>query len=140
MKYSNIHSLILSAGLSGRMVKFKPLAEYNGKTFINNIILKLDQVCDKIIVVTGFNSDELMERLIGEIKQFDQTELVKKISFVHNDNYENGMFTSLQKGLTQARECEWVLYHLVDQPGLPEEFYKEFVEQIDDKIIGSNQK
>lgn len=121
-----IYGLILSAGLSGRMKKFKPLLIYKGKSFIQNIILRLDPVCDKIIIVTGFKAIEVKENI-------NQLSIYSKIEFVHNASFEKGMFTSLQTGLAVAIECDWILYHFVDQPGLPEEFYNKFVEQIDDK-------
>jgi len=131
MKMSNkkLFCLIISAGLSGRMKMFKPLANYKGKTFIHNIILKLNPVCEEIFVVTGFNSEKLKEEVT---KTFSKNEeLLSKLNFVHNENYEQGMFTSLQKGINAASDCDWILYHFVDQPGLSGNFYKEFVKQID---------
>ncbi|MFH1528500.1 MAG: NTP transferase domain-containing protein [Bacteroidota bacterium] len=44
MNQNKIHGLILSAGLSGRMGKFKPLLHYKGKSFIQNIVFKLNSV------------------------------------------------------------------------------------------------
>ena len=126
MNQNKIHGLILSAGLSGRMKKFKPLLNYKGKSFIQNIVLNLNSVCYKIIVVTGNKASEVKEN----VKHLN---INSKIEFVFNPEYEKGMFTSLQAGLAKAKECNWILYHFVDQPGLPEVFYKEFVEQIDDK-------
>ena len=41
------------------------------------------------------------------------------------------MFSSLKYGLNVEINAEWILYHFVDQPGLPEEFYQEFTEQMD---------
>ena len=121
-----IYSLIISAGLSSRMGKFKPVLSYNGKSFIQNIILRLDSVCDKIIIITGRKAIEVEENV-------NQISTHSEIEFVHNANFEKGMFSSLQAGLAEVIECDWILYHFVDQPGLPIEFYKEFVEQIDDK-------
>ena len=121
-----IYGLILSAGLSGRMKKFKPLLNYKNKSFIQNIALKLDSVCEKIIIVTGYKANEVEENV-------NQLNLPFKIEFVFNSEFEKGIFTSLQAGLTKAKECDWILYHFVDQPGLPEVFYKKFVEQIDKK-------
>lgn len=108
------------------MRKFKPLLRYKGKSFIQNIVIKLDTVCDKIIIVTGFKAIEVEESI---------TELSKKskVKFVYNASFEKGMFTSLQRGFTEAIECNWILYHFVDQPGLPLEFYKDFVRQVDNK-------
>jgi len=121
-----INGLIISAGKSGRMNKFKPLLSYKGKSFIQNIVLRLNSVCDKIIIVTGYQSNEVEENV-------NQLNIHSKIEFVHNDRFEKGMFTSMQAGLAKAIESNWIIYHFVDQPGLPKEFYKEFVEQIDEK-------
>ncbi len=133
LNLKNIYSIILSAGLSGRIGKFKPLAEYKGKSFIYNIILKLNPVCDKIIIVTGFKGEELKNRIIGDLSDDNQAEIKKKMLFVENENYKKGMFTSLQTGLAGAKECDWILYHFVDQPGLPQKFYSEFLVQIDEE-------
>ena len=108
------------------MGKFKPLLHYKGKSFIQSIVLKLDSVCDKIIIVTGYKANEVEENV-------NQLNLHSKIEFVFNANYEKGMFTSLQAGIAKAKESDWIIYHFVDQPGMPEDFYKEFVGQIDDK-------
>lgn len=108
------------------MGKFKPLLGYNGKSFIQNIVLRLNSVCDKVIIVTGHKANEVKEDI-------NQLNINSKIEFVINPEYEKGMFTSLQAGLTKAMESDWIIYHFVDQPGLPLEFYKEFVKQIDDK-------
>jgi molybdenum cofactor cytidylyltransferase len=121
---NKIHGLILSAGLSGRMGKFKPLLSYKGKSFIQNVVLRLDSVCDKIIVVTGHKSKEVEENV-------KQLILPSKIEFVQNQSFEQGMFTSLQSGLAKALESDWIIYHFVDQPGLPQKFYTDFVNQID---------
>jgi len=49
---------------------------------------------DKIIVVTGFNSHL--------IKQILSTE--RKVNFVENDNYKEGMYTSIKCGMNIASE------------------------------------
>jgi len=93
--------------------------------------MKLDLVCDKIIIVTGFKGEELKNRIIGDLSADDQAEIIKKLLFIQNNDYKKGMFTSLQTGLTEAKECDWILYQFVDQPGLPEKFYPDFVKQTD---------
>lgn len=45
------------------------------------------------------------------------------------------MFSSLQAGCAALTGDSWVLYHFVDQPALPAQFFTEFVAQID---IGSD--
>lgn len=113
------------------MGKFKPLIPYQGKSFIQNIVLKLNPVCDEIIIVTGFNSDELRAKTIKSLTDENQSEVIKKIKFAFNDSFQKGMFTSLQKGISEAKNCDGILYHFVDQPGLPINFYPEFIKQID---------
>jgi molybdenum cofactor cytidylyltransferase len=125
-----IKGLIVAAGLSGRMKSFKPLTDYKGKPFIINIILKLEVICDQIFIVTGFKADVLKSSIKNALIKTHQTELLKKIFFVYNDSFQKGMFTSLQKGISAAKNCDWILYHFVDQPGLPEIFYYDFILQI----------
>jgi molybdenum cofactor cytidylyltransferase len=115
------------------MKSFKPLVDYKGKSFIINIILKLEVICDQIFIVTGHEADELKTSVINYLTKANQIELLKKIFFVYNDSFQKGMFTSLQKGMTKAKNCEWILYHFVDQPGLQSNFYSTFVNQIDSK-------
>ena len=124
MNNTKIYGLIIAAGLSGRMGEFKPLLKYEGKSFLQNITLKLDRVCSKIIIVTGHNADQIEENI-------SQINLQHECKLIFNPDFKEGMFTSLQKGLRNIGECDWVLYHFVDQPTLPESFYSEFVEQIE---------
>lgn len=130
MTNQGITGLIIAAGKSGRMGEFKPLMDYNGKTFLMNIVVKLNPVCEHIIIVTGFNSDQLKQRTIENIELTDNS-LKPKVEFVKNPDYEKGMFTSLKTGIGRAGGFDWVLYHFVDQPGLPPEFYTDFTGQID---------
>jgi CTP:molybdopterin cytidylyltransferase MocA len=123
----NINSLILSAGFSSRMGDFKPLLNYNGKPIIVGLIAKLVQVSTSAAVVTG-HQKELIEKEIHSY--FEKEE--DRIEIVYNENFASGMFTSLQKGVEHLKSSDWILYHFVDQPALPEEFYYEFVNQIDD--------
>ena len=97
MDNTRIWGIVISAGLSGRMGKFKPLLDYRGKSFIQNIVVKLNPVCDKIIIVTGSNKIEVVENA----KELD---LNSKIDFVFNPEYEKGMFTSLQERNFRKRQ------------------------------------
>ncbi|GBD87688.1 molybdenum cofactor cytidylyltransferase [bacterium BMS3Abin03] len=126
MKTKKIYGIIISAGLSGRMGKFKPLLSYRGKSFIQNIVLKLGEVCDKVIIVTGFKPEEIG----ANIRQLNAA---CNIEFAFNRDYKKGMFTSLQAGLRKTGSCDWIFYHFVDQPGLPGKFYTDFTGQIDEE-------
>ena len=122
-----ISGLVVSAGLSSRMEKFKPLLQYEGKTFLHSIISKLDSICDEIVVVTGHNRDSIETEL-------NLLQNKNEIKTVFNENYKDGMFTSLQKGLENIKGNDWVLYHFIDQPTLPNIFYNDFISQIDNKF------
>ena len=41
------------------------------------------------------------------------------------------MFTSIKKGIESIKKNDWILFHQIDQPNLPQKFYFEFIEQID---------
>ena len=129
MGSTNINSLLIAAGFSSRMGKFKPLLLFQNEPIIISIIKKLLTFNSRIFVVTGFKEREI---ILAIEKYFTETELKEKIVFVSNPVFEKGMFTSLQKGLTKAKDCDWLLYHFVDQPQLPQIFYTDFIAQTDD--------
>ncbi len=127
MKNNKISGIVLSAGLSGRMNSFKPLLKLgNGKTFLQSVIENLIQICDEIVVVTGFRSVDITNH-IHLIFQSD------KLKVVFNEDYQKGMFTSLRSGLENSN-ADCYLYHFVDQPSLPIEFYYNFIQQIDKEV------
>lgn len=115
-----ISGLIIAAGLSGRMNSFKPILKIKDQTLVQIISEKLLHICDNVLIVTGYNA-ELVEAVF---------EKPDKIKFVYNENFTKGMFTSLKKGIENLVNSDWVVYHFVDQPTLPEIFYKEFVQRI----------
>jgi molybdenum cofactor cytidylyltransferase len=126
----NISGLLLCAGLSGRMGTSKALMIYNGLPFAILIIKKLLLVCNEVIVVVGHES----EKIETGIKNYLKADEVLKVKFVLNDNYNAGMFSSLQCGLKCISNTDWILYHFVDQPSLPVSFYNQFVEQLSEGI------
>lgn len=126
----NITGLLLCAGLSGRMGTSKALMLYDEFPFAVSIIKKLLLVCKEVIIVVGHES----EKVEAVIKEYlDGTE-ISRIKFILNTYYKAGMFTSLQCGLRNISQSDWILYHFVDQPSLPVLFYNEFVEQLSEGI------
>jgi len=121
---NKITGLISAAGLSYRMGNFKPLLNYNGKSFLKNVVDKLIPICDNLIIITGHNAN----LIDNEVQSFQNKD---KIKTIFNKNFKNGMLTSLQIGLSYSLNSDWILYHFIDQPNLPEAFYKEFITQID---------
>ena len=121
---NNVDCIILAAGLSSRMFDFKPLMLYNGMSFLENIINKTKKICNKVIVVTGYNS-----KLIESIIQTKYNN--EKIYTVFNPEYNSSMYLSLLVGLTHVTNNNHVLYHFIDQPTIPVQFYYEFLAEID---------
>lgn len=122
MKLQAIAGLIAAAGLSERMGSFKPLHDFEGESFITAITRKLIPRCNKVIVVTGFKEEEIKTVINNSFKE-------KNVSIVSNPDFREGMFTSLQAGLKEAFDCDWILYHFVDQPFFSEKFYSDFLSQ-----------
>ena len=127
-----INALLISAGYSGRMGEFKPLIKLNNKTFVSQITEKLLSVCQTVTIVTGFRNDDVEEE-IQKTFQTEGNELASRVNCIFNRDYKEGMFSSVQIGLSSIQNSEWVLFHFVDQPGIPQNFYKELVAQIEDK-------
>lgn len=126
-----IEGLLISAGYSSRMGDFKPLLKVENESFIVAVIRKLLLVCDKITVVTGFNS-ELIEQELENVFEKEINSSSPKLNIVFNADFHNGMFSSVQCGVASINNSDWVLMHFVDQIGLPNKFYTEFVSEIDD--------
>lgn len=133
---STLCGLIVAAGKSTRMGESKQLLNYRGVSFLSIIIKKLQLVCDYVIVVLGHEGKEIQGKIISEQARLDQRAAPKKNTpkFVVNEDYESGMFTSLQKGLKEVAKKSWVLYHFADQPTIPEDFYNRFAQQISEKV------
>jgi len=121
--------LLIAAGFSSRMGKPKALLLQDGLPFAIVILKKMILICDKIVVVFGHSSEKIKRELQVFINYSD--ELKSSVKFVTNEQFEKGMFSSLKCGLNELKNSEWLLYHFVDQPGLPEEFYQEFTTQIE---------
>jgi len=102
-----IGALILAAGLSSRMDGYKPLLEINKKKLIEHALeLFKNTGVEEIVTVVGFRA----EKLIPIIKAASSR-------YVVNENYQDGMFSSIQKGVAELRNiCEAFFLLPVDIP------------------------
>jgi len=123
--------LLIAAGLSSRMGKPKALLLQHDLPFAIVILKKMILVCGKIVVVLGHSAEKIKRELQVFINASD--DLKSRVKFVTNEQFEKGMFSSLKYGLNEVKNSEWLLYHFVDQPGLPKIFYQEFTNQIDNE-------
>lgn len=126
----HISGLLLCAGLSGRMGTSKALMIHNGLPFAVLIIKKLLLVCKEVIVVVGHES----EKVKSGITNYLEVDESSKVKFILNEEYKDGMFSSLQCGLEHVSNADWILYHFVDQPSIPDSFYLEFADHLSDDI------
>lgn len=102
-----ISAVLLAAGESRRMGKFKQLLEFGGKTFVECCVDNLlASRAGEVIVVTGHREAEV-RGAIGD----------RHVRFVNNPDYHDGMSSSIKRGVgsisKSARAC---LIALADQP------------------------
>lgn len=102
-----IAAVILAAGQSVRMGRFKPLLPLGNTPVIARVVkLFLGAGIDNVVVVTGHRATEIHEMV---------TPL--KINCVENPAYRQGMFTSVQTGLRHLPHgCAAFFIHPVDIP------------------------
>jgi len=103
--------ILLAAGESSRMNTWKPAIELNGKALIMHPMDLLLTVCDKVIIVGGYNFNILAE-LFNDKQIYNE-----RCEIVNNKNYSLGMLSSVQTGLQQLPdELEGVLVLPADMP------------------------
>lgn len=86
--------IVLAAGMSERFGRNKLLEKVDNKTIIRKIVEEsIKSKADKVVVVTGFEA----EKIASEIKDLP-------VIMVHNENYKEGMSSSVKVGVKKARE------------------------------------
>ena len=99
---NKISAIILAAGFSERMGKFKPLLKIGNETVLERAIRPFKAVGMKDIrVITGFRASDL-KTVIKRLNIYE----------VFNQNYQQGMFSSVQAGvksLAPEREAFFIL-------------------------------
>ena len=90
--------IILAGGKSTRMKTNKMLLEYKGHPLIWYTINGMREVVSHIFVVTGKYDKELREALKDE-----------NVTFIYNEDYEKGMFSSVLKGVKETIEDFFII-------------------------------
>lgn len=116
-----VNAILLAAGLSSRMNgPNKLLLPFQGGAVIQSVYRALSKSkVNEVTVVTGRDSDEVMSSL--SLRLNDQ--------FAHNDNFEKGMTSSIQIGLSRSQPCEAVMICLGDMPWLNTADYNLLIER-----------
>lgn len=89
MKKSNFAAIVLSAGYSSRMGEFKPFLKFGEYSAIETVINTFTTagICN-IIVVVGHRGKEIIEALKN-----------KDVKCIENENYSQGMYSSILKAV-----------------------------------------
>ena len=91
---SRYGAIILAAGLSSRMNAFKPMLPVDGRPAVTGLTESLRGAgISDIIIVTG-HQRELLQEEISRLR----------VAECYNENYADGMFTSIQAGFAKATE------------------------------------
>jgi len=117
MSGNHYSGILLAAGNSSRMNKWKIEIEIQNVPLLFHSLQKLKTVCDEVIVVGGCNFDKLVELI--ERTKLVETESIKVIC---NQQYQAGMFSSIKTGMENA-QYENVFIALADMPFISLETY-----------------
>lgn len=107
MKKTDLWAVVLAAGYSSRMGCFKPLLDMGGQSALERVIQTLQQGgISSVVVVTGHQQEQL-EPIISRMGAQN----------AYNDRFAEGMFTSVQQGISALpAEASGCLFTLVDYP------------------------
>lgn len=103
-----IGAVIVAAGMSSRMGDFKPMMNIGSISIAQRIVATLHQAgVERIVVVTGYNAQQLERHLAGN-----------GLIFLRNEAYASTqMFDSAKIGLSYLRDkCDQILFTPVDIP------------------------
>ena len=118
---TKVAAVIVAAGASSRMSAIKQLLPWKNTTMLGYVIKQLKEAgADHIFVVLGAHEKEILNKI-------DTT----KISIIHNQDWSQGMGTSIAKTITyfkdQQLEFDGLLIAACDQPLIKLMHYKKLI-------------
>ncbi|MDW3647451.1 MAG: nucleotidyltransferase family protein [Bacteroidia bacterium] len=127
-----ISAIILAAGSSSRLGRAKQLLKYKNKSFIQQLIDKLEKAgISKPITVLGARFEKISQHI-------KDTQINTRI--VENPKWKEGMSSSLIAGINSLeKEVDGVLICLSDQPLIPLSHYQQLLDSFKEnqKLITS---
>jgi molybdenum cofactor cytidylyltransferase len=109
--------IVLAAGKSKRMGRWKMTLPLEESTVIETTVRKALTVCSRIVLVAGYRREEI-EKLFSS---WDRVEVVV------NEQYEEGMFSSIQCGCRYVASNRFFL-SLGDMPLVSPETYRVLID------------
>lgn len=123
MKKEFPQAIVLAAGKSSRLQKFKPLLPLGNKTIIEHTVSSLYNVCSDVFVVCGYRHSDIAKVLSG----------IEKIKLILNKDYQSGMFNSVISGVKNISSERFFIIP-ADMPFVKESTYKKLLE-VDSEIV-----
>ncbi|MHB9940931.1 molybdopterin-guanine dinucleotide biosynthesis protein A [Clostridium sporogenes] len=120
----NIDGIVLAAGLSSRVGRYKLTLDMQGKTVVERCMESMYDICSNVIVVGGYNYNLLQDIL----KPYS------KVKMILNENYLEGMFSSVKKGLYQVKGDKFFLTP-ADYPLIKKDTYIKMLSTNSDIVI-----
>ncbi|WP_034919923.1 NTP transferase domain-containing protein [Gillisia sp. CAL575] len=119
---AKIGVVILAAGSSSRLGYAKQLVEFKGKSLLQHAIDVSDLLeFETKVLVLGARKDKIESEI--DLKEFE---------VVMNENWEEGMSSSIRKGVLRSQESENDLDHILillsDQPFVSKERIEELIQ------------
>jgi molybdenum cofactor cytidylyltransferase len=103
---SKIVAVVLAAGTSTRLGTNKLCMKLNGEAVVRRSVrLFIDAGIEKVVVVTGFESERVEQALSG-----------LPLTLVRNRFYQEGMSSSVKAALPLVGACQALFIHLGDKP------------------------
>jgi len=109
----SIDCVMLAAGVSSRMGKWKMTLPCKGSTIIECSVSNALKVCSRVILVTGYRVKEL-EQLFHDWEQ---------VELAYNAQYEKAMFSSVKLGVSLIRTKRF-FFALGDMPLVDQAVYE----------------
>lgn len=128
-----MEAIVLAAGYSNRANAFKMTLPLGQMSVLEQTISKFDGLSSRVIVVAGFQA-ELIQAEIAKINSKNAYSF--QIRFVYNENFNQGMFSSIQKGCQEVYASNFYITP-GDCPLVKNETVQLIAEQIGDVVIPS---
>src|SRR3954467_3035712 len=94
-----MEAIVLAAGYSSRGNAFKLTLPMGEMSVLEQTISKFEGLCSRVIVVAGFQADIIQEEIA---KICNKNAYSFQIKFVYNQNFNQGMFSSIQRGCNEV--------------------------------------
>ena len=137
-----VSAVVLAAGMSTRMGRNKLLLTFRDKPLVVHAIdTLLASKAGEIIVVLGYESEKVWDRLEDYAGQISNGGQRRRVRLVKNPDYRDGLSTSVRTGVQAVSpEAEAIMIYLADQPLLEPGDVDRIIEafataKADDKMI-----